>query len=143
VVPNFHLTMVFLPSVMVQAFSPAAPNGVIVDLALITALVTPVLTTGRAIRNKQTGSRENGELIEGVALTFLCLMEVGNQGSAIQTVRLSSVAQSGATVGVTKNTVGAQNVSIMPVEKSLVNLRQESSVIIYLKEKNICVNYAR
>ena len=40
---------------------------------------------------------------------------------------------SGATVGVTKNTVAAQIVSTMPVEELKVNLRQKSSVIIYLK----------
>jgi len=114
---NFPLTMVFLPSATVQASSRAAPNGVIVDLALITALATPVLTTGRGIRRKQTGLMEGGELIEGVALTFLYLMEVANQGSVTQTVRLSFAAQSGATVGVTKNTVAAQIVSTMPVDE--------------------------
>jgi len=118
---------------MVQAFSPAAPNGVIVDLALITALVTPVLTTGQGIKSKRTGLKENGELIAGVALTFLCRMEVANQASATQTVRLSSAAQSGATVGVMKNTVDVQSVSTMPAEEVKVGLGQKSNVVIYLK----------
>merc|ERR1719397_1281683 len=126
--------MVFLLSVTGQAFSPAAQNGVIVDLALITALVTPVLTTGLVIKSRQTGLKENGGLIAGAAQIFLCLMEVENQASVIQTVRLSSAAQSGATAVVTKNTVGAQNVSTMPVEGLKVNVTKiYSNVIIYLK----------
>jgi len=116
--------MVFLLSVTGQASSPAALNGVIVDLVLITALVTPVLTTGRVIRSKQTGLKESGELTAGAALIILCLMEVGNQASATQTVRMSSAAQSGATAGVTKNTVDAQNVSTMPDEGFKVNFTQ-------------------
>jgi len=119
---NSHLTMVFLPSVTDQASSPAALNGVIVDLVLITALVTLVLTTGRAIRSRQTGLKESGGPIGGVVLIILCLMEVVNQASATQTVRMSSAAQSGATAGVTKSTVDAQNVSTMPDEGSRVNL---------------------
>merc|ERR1740123_971178 len=98
---------------MGQASSLAAQNGVIVDLVLITALVTHVSTTGRVIRSRQIGLKESGELIAGVALNILCLMEVGNQASATQTVRMSSAAQSGATAVVTKNTVDAQNVSTM------------------------------
>jgi len=113
--------MVFLPSATGPASSPAAPNGVIVDLGLITVLVTPVLITGRVIRSKQTGLKESGGLIVGAALTFLCLMEVANQASATQTVRPSSAAQSGATVGLTKNTVDVLIVSTMPVEEAKVN----------------------
>jgi len=130
---NFHLTMVFLLSVTGQASSHAAQNGVIVDLALITALVTPVLTTGLVIKSRQTGLKESGGLIAGVAQIFLCLMEVENQASVIQTVRLSSAAQSGATAGETKNTVDAQNVSTMPDEGLKVNFRQIYSNVIICK----------
>lgn len=122
---NFPSTMVFPPSVTGQASSPVAPNGVIVDLVLITVPVTPVLTTGQGSRSKRTGLKENGELIAGVALTFLCLMEVVNQASATQTVRLNSAVQSGATVGVMKNTVDVLSVSTMPAEEAKVSLGQK------------------
>lgn len=119
---SFPLTMVFLLSVTGQASSHAAQNGVIVDLDLTTVLVTRVSITGRVIRSKLTGLKESGGLIVGAALIFPCLMEAASQASATQTVRLSSAAQSGVTVGATKNTVDALNASTMPAEEGKVKI---------------------
>jgi len=111
------LTTVFLRNAMGQASSRAVQNGDTVDQALNTAPVTLVSTTGLAIRSRRTGLKENGGLIGGAGLTSHCLMEAGNQASVTQTVRQSSVALSGDTVGVTKNIVDALSVSTTPVEE--------------------------